>query len=146
MSSRPAEVNESNNTGTLPGQTAGQSNKPGTKPGGQGERNVHWVDSHGYELAQVREFEPRYFHKPNPQSINKSTCCMMYRALTSPSVDVIHVKNINFRFMLQRTFTFRTAITSLTHKSNGWQRLAFAILTSKILLLYSDTCVLIFRR
>jgi hypothetical protein len=23
------------------------------------ERNVHWVDMHGYELAQVREFEPR---------------------------------------------------------------------------------------
>jgi len=77
MSSRPAEVNESNNTGTLPGQTAGQSNKPGTKPGGQGERNVHWVDSHGYELAQVREFEPSDDEHEEEMMYEKKSCCIV---------------------------------------------------------------------
>lgn len=40
------------------------------------ERNVHWVDMHGYELAQVREFEPRcatLFYYPLLQPFPRSS-------------------------------------------------------------------------
>jgi hypothetical protein len=43
---------------TKPANAAGTSSTTNPKPAPV-ERNVHWVDMHGYELAQVREFEPR---------------------------------------------------------------------------------------
>jgi hypothetical protein len=62
MASRSAEVASASSVAVteLPGQAASSSSTALAKPkGAPVERNVQWVDMHGYELAQVREFEPR---------------------------------------------------------------------------------------
>jgi len=44
------------------------------------ERNVHWVDMHGYELAQVREFEPSTHSDDETEedsNYEKKSCCIV---------------------------------------------------------------------
>mmetsp|Transcript_5268 Transcript_5268/g.9145 ORF Transcript_5268/g.9145 Transcript_5268/m.9145 type:complete len:82 (+) Transcript_5268:333-578(+) len=78
MSTRTAEENapsssSSEPTTALPGQTPTNSNKKETSA--QPERGVQWVDMYGYELAQVREFDPSDEDEADDDVQNKKGCC-----------------------------------------------------------------------
>jgi len=79
-----AHSNRDNNTNPLPGQLPQrQPSKPSSKTKTEmpnGQRNVHWTDMHGFELTQVREFEPSVpsdDEEAEEYAYEKKSCCVI---------------------------------------------------------------------
>jgi len=74
--SREAPSTSQDGSAALPGQTADGGSKEYEQAGPKG---VHWVDMHGYELAEVREFEPSSSDEDEAEDYpyEKKGCCIV---------------------------------------------------------------------